>query len=245
METRRLLPIPSALLAAFVFCWPSAGRMVARIFCGMWVHEIGHALTAWLCGFVAFPGPWFTPTASTRSTFFAVFVLCVWGALAFLRPAWRWLFIALAALQLWCSAVLSDAAARQLIVFMGDGGCLVLGALLMSTWYVSRESSLYRGWLRWGFLVIGALAFADVFSLWFGARSNPDLIPFGMNEGVGLSDPSVLSEVYGWSASELTRRYVALGSVCLCALFATSLWFSRTNYGARSPAPESAPPQPR
>jgi len=39
-----------------------------------------------------------------------------------------------------------------------------------------------------------------------------------MNEGVGLSDPSVLSDQYGWSASLLVHRYLALGCVCLLAL---------------------------
>jgi hypothetical protein len=39
-----------------------------------------------------------------------------------------------------------------------------------------------------------------------------------MNEGMGPSDPSVLSDQYGWSASLLVHRYVALGCVCLVAL---------------------------
>jgi hypothetical protein len=224
MPPRRLLVVPSALLLAFLFCWSSAGRMIARIFCGMWVHEIGHALTAWLCGFIAFPGPWLTPMAGSRSTIFALFMLCVWATLALYRPAWRWLWLALAFMQLMGSAFLSEDSARECIVFMGDGGCLVLGTLLMSTVFVSPESSLHKGWLRWGFLAIGALAFADVFSLWFGARSDPDLIPFGMNEGAGLSDPSVLSESYGWSGGLIVSRYLILGIVCLGALALVHVW---------------------
>ena len=42
------------------------------------------------------------------------------------------------------------------------------------------------------------------------------------NEGAGLSDPSVLSEGFGWSANMLVNRYVALGCVCLAVL--ASVW---------------------
>jgi hypothetical protein len=98
---------------------------------------------------------------------------------------------------------------------MGDGGCLVLGSLLMLTVYAPEESALKRGWLRWGFLVIGAAAFADAFAQWWASRKNFDRIPFGMNEGAGLSDPSVLSQTYFWSTDQIVGRYVALGCVCL------------------------------
>jgi hypothetical protein len=36
-----------------------------------------------------------------------------------------------------------------------------------------------------------------------------------MNEGAGLSDPSVLSQTYFRSTDQIVGRYVALGCVCL------------------------------
>jgi hypothetical protein len=218
----RLFAIPVALLIAFALCACGA-RFLLRIFFGMWVHEAGHAVTAWLCGFLAFPGPWLTPMSSSRSVLFSLLLIGGLAYGAFARPAWRWLFIGLVSLQLICTAFLSLPAARELVIFMGDGGCLILGTLLMLTLHVSPESSLHKGWLRWGFLVIGAAAFADVFSQWWGACKDPDLIPFGMNEGAGLSDPSVLSETYGWSADLIVHRYVLLGCACLVVLLAASL----------------------
>ena len=59
---------------------------------------------------------------------------------------------------------------------------------------------------------------SKVFELWWAARTDSDRIPFGMNEGAGLSDPSVLSEQFGWSATQLVHRYLALGVVCLAVL---------------------------
>ena len=119
---------------------------------------------------------------------------------------------------------------------------LVLGALLMATLYARPGSALHRGWLRWGFLAIGAASFVDAFEQWWSARTDPDRIPFGMNEGVGLSDPSGLSEDYGWSATQLVSRYVALGCACLLALAVVWLLGLRRPR-ATAPVP-STPPAP-
>jgi hypothetical protein len=215
LETRlRRYGIPVAMLVCWLLVKTGPGHFLLRTFCSMWVHEIGHATTAWLCGFLAFPGPWFTPTAQDRSYFFALLVLAllVYGTVRF-RP-----LAMLVAVQLVCTLVLTADGARQLIYFMGDGGALLYGTLLMLTLYAPEGSALKRDWLRWGFLVIGAASFADVFDQWWAARTDPDRIPFGMNEGRGLSDPSVLSDRYGWSADRIVHSYVALGVVCLLVL---------------------------
>src|SRR3954447_11576728 len=190
----------------------------------MWVHEIGHAIAALLCGYPAFPGPWFTPVADARSPILAVLLAgaVAYAVFRFWHVERRALAVAsagLLALQLGCT-LLASTAARQFIVFAGDRGCLVLGTLLMAPMYAPAESALRRGWLRWGFLVIGAGSFADAFAQWWGARSDYDRIPFGHNEGAGLSDPSVLTELFGWTPGALIRRYVVLGCGGLAALAA-------------------------
>ena len=228
--------LPAALLCAFLLVSGQAGRAVVRIFFGMWIHELGHAAAAWLCGFPALPGPWRTLTASARSPVFAALLS---GALIYAAVrAWlagRKPLTACAAggllLQLCCTCLPGARSATAFIVFAGDGGCLVLGALLMASLYAPAGSAIRRGWLRWGFLVIGAGAFADAFEQWWSARTDPDRIPFGINEGVGLSDPSVLSDTFGWSAATLVHRYVLLGCACLLALaciYAVGLARART-----------------
>jgi hypothetical protein len=211
---------PAALLIALLLC--AVARPFLRIFFGMWVHELGHAVTAWLCGFLAFPGPWLTPMSATRSLVFSWILAAALVSAAYARRPWRWFWVSLLALQVFCTVLLPLPRARELVIFMGDGGCLILGTALMMTMHAPPESAIRKGSLRWGFLAIGAAAFADVFSLWWGARKDPDLIPFGMNEGAGLSDPSVLSETYGWSAATLVHRYVGLGVVCLVVILAAS-----------------------
>jgi hypothetical protein len=51
--------------------------------------------------------------------------------------------------------------------------------------------------------------------MWTGPYEN---LPFGEIEGVNLSDPSLLTEMYGWSVPQLVDRYVRLGRTCLMAL---------------------------
>jgi hypothetical protein len=221
----RTWAIPAALLGAFLIVSTGAGHFLARVFLSMWVHELGHATTAWLCGFPAFPGPWLTPMAESRSGLFGLVVFTAIASASYWsfrteRRRLCWTLLALLAAQLFCTLALSEARAKQLVVFMGDGGCLVLGTLLMLTVYAPEDSPLKQGWLRWGFLIIGAAAFADAFAQWWASRTDFDRIPFGMNEGVGLSDPSVLSQTFGWSTDQIVGRYVALGCICLVVLAA-------------------------
>jgi hypothetical protein len=215
-----------ALPAALAFGWAvshSGLRGIARTFLTMWVHETGHAVAAWLCGFGAFPGPWLTPISEQRIALVTVLLLAALGYAAF--RAWRagspLIAAALAAgmaLQLALTFGLRAHAAQGFILFAGDGGCFLLGALLMATIFVPPGSALHRGWLRWGFLVIGAFAFTDVFADWWHAGHSVEGVVFGQNEGVGDSDPTRLVYEHGWSEARLVARNMALAWTCLAGL---------------------------
>jgi hypothetical protein len=222
----RLGAVPAALaLAALFHHWP-LGHFLQRTFLSMMVHESGHAVTSWLCGFAAFPGLWVTYTAEARGW---PIVLLVAAAGAWLivagrrarRAAWTWAGAVVLSLQLAGTLLASPRTAQALIVFGGDGGALVLGTLLMSSFFCGRDTQVYRGQLRWGFLVIGASAFVDTFATWWAALTDLDAVPFGEIEGVGLSDPSKLTQVYGWAMHAMVHRYVALGIACLLTLAVT------------------------
>jgi UDP-N-acetylmuramyl pentapeptide phosphotransferase/UDP-N-acetylglucosamine-1-phosphate transferase len=226
----RQLALPLALGLAFLVMH-SGLRGIARVFLTMWVHESGHAVTAWLCGFGAFPGPWRTPVSEGRLAVVIVAVAAAIGYAGF--RAWnaraRGVLVGLGALllvQLVLTFGIRAHDARALIIFMGDGGCLVLGTLLMATLYVAPGSALHRGWLRWGFLVIGAFAFMDAFATWWQAKHSAEGVVFGEIEGVGDSDPTRLVFDYGWREAKLVSRYLALawgGLLFLGALYLVQL----------------------
>jgi hypothetical protein len=94
----------------------------------------------------------------------------------------------------------------------------------MALFFFGKKTQLYQGWLRWGFLAIGAAAFVDMFSVWWAARTDFGRIPFGEQEYVGASDAVRLVDDFGWATEAMVRRYVVLGLFCLAALTAVYAW---------------------
>lgn len=217
----RIFALPAALLLARLVA--GTGLRMAAAMLAMVLHESGHAITAWLTGRWAVPLLWVTPHGQERSWGIVLLVTAAILFAGFLawkmeRPGWLLAAAALLLLQL----VALSLPAEALIVFFGDGGALVLATLLMAAFYAPRESRLYKSWgLRWGLLGIGALSFVHVFLLWRGPLED---LPFGEIEGVNLSDPSLLTEMYGWTVLQMVDRYVRLGTVCLLALLALYIW---------------------
>jgi hypothetical protein len=218
----QLLAPPLALLGVWALVSTGPGQLLVRTFLSMWVHELGHAVAAWLCGRAAIPGPWRTWSSDHRQ---AAVVLVLAAGLAALawhggrtrRPAVLAAGVAGLAVQLLCT-LLPDGAARAFITFSGDGGAMVLGAALVGTLWSGPDGRLGRGALRWGFLVIGAAGLVDALRQWVVAWRDPGELPLGRIEGVGLSDASRLIDLHGWAPAALSRAYVLLGGACLAAL---------------------------
>ena len=213
----RIFALPLALVVA---------RLVARSPLGMLamvLHESGHAITAWLTGRWAVPMLWVTMHGEERSWWIVLAVtsaILYWGFLSWKseRRGLLWAAGAMLIVQL----IFLRLPAGPSIVFGGDAGAFVLGTVLMATFYAPRESGIYKSWgLRWGLLAIGAISFVQVFLLWSGP---PEDIPFGEIEGVNLSDPSLLTTVYGWSVTQLVDRYMRLATVCLAILAGLYIW---------------------
>lgn len=222
------LAVPGALLAWWVLVRTGLGGFAARALSGMWLHELGHAAAAWLCGYPAFPGPWFTPVAEERSGLFALTLVAAlgWAVWRGRTSGQRRLAAAGAvvlAMQLVCTLALSERAAQMLITFSGYSGSLLFGAALMATFFVPPGHPLHRDWLRWGLLAIGAAGFVDAFDEWWRARADFSVIGFGEIEGHGPTDATKLVDVHRWTTRMMTGRYLAIGVLCLLALAALQL----------------------
>ena len=220
--------IPAALFVALVVHLSGMGAFLQRLFLTMPVHELGHAITAWFCGYTAIPTVWKTIVPETRGFIAPLALLAAFGYLA-----WRgWttqnrIFIyaafALVLLQLVLTFGISLKTARMLVVFGGDGLGMVLATLLMGSFFFGKRTQLYKGSLRWGFVVIGAAAYVDIYTTWVKARRDFDAIPLGSQDGQD-ADPLVLVQEFGWKLDEVVSRFFSLGLLCLVALVCIYAW---------------------
>jgi hypothetical protein len=144
--------------------------------------------------------------------------------------------------QLFGTVILRPATAHTWIVFAGDAGGLVLGALCMATFFTPPDHKLHRDWLRWGLVVIGAASFVDALHGWWDARRDVDAIVFGEIEGRADTDPTVLVDA-GWSVDQMVFRYLALAFVSLVALAALQYFHVRRTRAALEALESDVKPQ--
>ncbi len=213
----RVFAVPAALL----FGW-TVNQILPSMtaFLAMWLHESGHAITAWLCGYNAFPSAWFT-FIGERSRWISVVLgalTMAGGYVAFRKERWFWVVVsAIVLFTMIAGNVQTDFHARTLFAFWGDGGAYVLSIILMLTFYARPDSSLSRNQVRWGLLIFGAMAFWSVYTRWSGGFEHIANFLEDTDER-GPSDIMQLTTLYGWSIYALIHSYWRLAHACLVAL---------------------------
>jgi hypothetical protein len=239
--------IPITLCIAIAFHASGLGSALQRIFLTMPVHEFGHAVTAWFCGFTAIPTLWKTLIPETRG-FIAPLVL--FGALGYMtcraytthKKSLMYAAGALILLQAIGTIGIKQETALMWISFGGDGTGMILATLLMGSFYFGKRTQLYKGSLRWGFVVIGAAAFVDIYATWWKSRKDESAIPYGTTGGMA-TDAMTLVDAYGWTLQTLVNRYVVLGVCCLIALalvYAWGVWRAKSEMETRRLAQRAA-----
>jgi Zn-finger nucleic acid-binding protein len=222
-----LFAMPVMLLIGFLFNSSEMGAAIQRIWLTMPVHELGHALTAWLTGYNAIPVLWMTITYTDSPGFIAPFllfaVILALGRYALIHNNKLGLILVgiLLLLQFIGTFILSPATSDMLITFGGDGVGIIIATLLMISFYYGKDTGLYKGALRWGFLMIGAAAFVDIYMVWFNSLGDMTKVPYGTTGG-RFTDSYRLVEDYGWSFKQLINRYLYLGNLCffiLCVVY--------------------------
>ena len=216
----RIFAVPAALLLGWLV---NQGMPTLTAFLSMWVHECGHAITAWLCGYTAFPTAWITIIPEERGRWISVVLaalLVAGGYVAYRFQRWFWLAASAAVLALVIAGNLqTDFRSRMLITFWGDGGAFALSTILMMTFYAGPNSPLTKNQVRWGLLLLGALAFWSVYSRWGGGFEKIANFLEDTDER-GPSDARLLITMYGWPIGVMQARYMLLAHACLGALAA-------------------------
>ena len=213
----RVIAVPAALLFGWVVNWamPSLSAFLA-----MWCHESGHAIAAWLCGYNAFPTAWITAIGE-RGRWISVVMgaaVAFGGYVAFRWERWFWVAISALVLLLFVAGNLqTDFHSHMLFTFWGDGGAFALSTLLMMSFFARPEHPISRNQVRWGLLILGAIAFWSVYTRWSGGFENIANFLEDTDER-GPSDIMQLTTMYGWSIYTLIHSYWRLAHACLVAL---------------------------
>lgn len=213
----RVFALPGALLFGWLV---TKGLPSLAAFLEMWLHESGHAITGWLCGYNSLPTAWFC-IRGDRGHWISVVIgigIVVYGYAAYRWARWFWVVISALVLALLIAGNLqTDAHSSLLISFWGEGGAYVLATICMMTFYSRPDSHIARQQVRWGLLIIGAIAFCFVYTHWSGGFENIANILEDTDER-GPSDQRTLMLVYGWSVFKIVHSYWNLGYACLVAL---------------------------
>jgi hypothetical protein len=222
-----LAAIPAALALGVLFHLVLPG--LQRIFFAMPVHELGHASAAWLCGHWAVPFLWKTAWGEERGLVTPLLLLAGFGYVVF--QGWskeKPELLALGGAGVLAQAIgtlyLKPSSAIAMIVFGGDAMGMVIATGLMASFFFGKDTQLYKGSLRWGFVIIGAAAFVDLSATWFAALGDFARVPFGEQEGGLLSDATRLVDEHGWDTRAMIRRHVAVAVGCLAALALAYAW---------------------
>ncbi|MFO0644961.1 MAG: zf-TFIIB domain-containing protein [Polyangiales bacterium] len=192
------------------------------------LHELGHASAAWACGNMSVPLPiGVTYTTPGRSLFvhFVVLALSGAGVWAGLRAKTLAPVLACGAYgvaSLVCTWGLSEATQDTVRVFMGCGGELVLGALLVVLAHWEMPPRLQWGRFRWVVLALGACCFVSASLFWREAARDWDLIPWDAALA-DTGDMTRLRDDHGWNEAKITARYTALSWACLAAIVVAQL----------------------
>ena len=220
--------IPIALCIAVAFHTFGLGAALQRIFLTMPVHEFGHAVTAWFCGYAAIPTLWKTLVPETRGFVAPLLLAGTLGYAMFRAHQTHKTSVVYACgvlllLQAIATLGISPTTAHMWITFGGDGTGMILAILLMASFFFGKNTQLYKGALRWGFVVIGAAAFVDIYATLWKSRKDDSAIPYGTTGGMA-TDAMTLVDVHGWSLQTLVSRYVVLGVCCLIVLALVYAW---------------------
>ena len=233
----RVFALPGALLMGWIAT--HIATMVTE-FLHMWAHESGHAVTAWFCGYPSLPSAWWTNLPSRQRGFSVLLGAAVaYGAYAaWTRKRWFWVIAAAVVVALlMAGATRTEFQAQGLIYFGGDAGAFVLSTVMMASFYARRESAMTRSQVRWGLLVLGAMAFMFGYGTWSGGYEKISGWLNDIDER-GPSDLQMLTQMYGWTIGQMQARFLGVAHACfaaMAAMYSGGLW-SAWSWRTRSAA---------
>jgi hypothetical protein len=242
---QRALAVPIAFAVVALLRTTSLGTLFlhgARVA----LHELGHAVTAWCFTWRALPlpvGVTLTSPGYHIEVQIGVMAATVAGAVLAWRHGGRALSVMLGLygttvlLAPWLTSLRTQEA---MVAWGGCGGELVLGALLVLSFFYEMPERMRWGRFRWVALAIGACVYVSAALFWREAARDWDLIPWDAALA-DTGDMSVLRDQHGWSEATITGRYTRLAWVLFALIAGHVAWSLRWRSGGDGGDPRTPP----
>lgn len=190
----------------------------------IWIHEFGHAMTAWMFGRRAIPLPigW-TNVDPDRSIIVYLCVLSLlgfWAYYAYIRERYLSMLypIGIAILQLVSTWMTSPMNYEFYLAIGGIRGEFILSSILIAMFFARLPPYFKWAWLRVPVLFGAVFCFARAFQLWHQIRSGLAEIPWGTALG-GADDAggdmNTIQDSFGWTDERIVSHFVNLSHLCL------------------------------
>lgn len=223
-----------ALPIAVIFCWVAnliwPLRIVGQFSSTIPLHELGHAVMAWMGGVLAIPLGFFVPTAGltvhAENRNILVSLLFI-GSLSWVAyRAWleKLLFLStLAAIiistSLYFTFIASLNDLRIWITFSGCAGEFILGTILILAFYNPLFSFLRWDFFRYPFLLMGTYAYFNAFTMWSRISKKLQPLPYGTaisaNGAQDTNGDMNRLIAGGWTEADIVSNYLTIGKICL------------------------------
>ena len=230
------LVLPISLALGFILSKLGFISALLWYFVTIPLHEIGHAVGAWLGSRFALPIGAFIPMAGftmmgeDRSTLVGAMLIAgivalgLWGrkrrtgvllvlAIILLATWSRWTFFA------------SPEEWRRFSVWTGVGGEFFLSTFLIVLGFYELPARMHWDFFRMPAIFYGGMGFAASYSRWLAIRAGRAKLPMGSFLSGGSDsngDMERLIQVHGWTTDRVIRSYVELGTAC--ALLIAAHW---------------------
>lgn len=231
--------LPTAFLVSLIFASIDFLRILSFLFATIPLHEMGHALVAWMGGRWAVPLGAIVPTAGmtlisdSRSTFFIIlfFSLLAAGIYRTFTMQYRFhlsLLLLIFALSCFLTFGIGELQLAAFISMAGILGEIVLSTFLIVCFYYNLTTRFRWDFWRFPALFFGTTAFTNTALQWYRIKNNLQEMPMGSavsaegaKDMTGDLNQLILA---GWSTGQITLIYWSF--IKTCALIIVTYYVS-------------------